>query len=853
MFEAGSQAETIEAARSGSELSSPDGVLVPAAQLFRSLAPQALRAQWQAAAGLQKNLPPFDELSLDGRGGLGENVALIGSSGDSEPVILRAGKGFESWLGRPANGLAVSALSIDRKRALQELYDEAAAQNSPVQSVAYGVVDGLVCVYDLVALPLSSTPQTRRCMVYIQERQQSFSLVETIFQATDDGLLALAVIRDHAGVPSDFVIAALNQGAARIMQGTVESLRGQRLSDMSKALQSESIFARILSIFTRGGRERFELECPLDHMKHLRVGVVAMGDLVAITLTDISAIKAQENSFRLLFDSNPVPMWVHCTKTLRFLAVNDAALALYGYSRNVFLSMTLLDIVPPGRRDAVKESILNHEKAQGEFGRPSRYLTADGSLIDVLTSSRPISFQGRLAQLAATMDVTEKCRAEARIIYMARHDALTGLANRTLFHERLEEAIGRVRRGRAMIAIHCLDLDRFKEVNDTLGHPAGDKLLVAAASRLRSCVRESEVVARLGGDEFAILQLGLKGPHEASALAERIEKVMSEPYEIDGREILTGASAGVALAPADGESADQLLKNADMALYQAKESGRNTFRFFEPSMDARLRARQRLERDLRNALHNGEFELFYQPLVSFKTGAISGFEALLRWRSPERGLVSPAEFIPLAEETGLIVPLGEWVLRQACAEAVKWPGDLRIAVNLSPVQFKKGNLPQVVCSTLASAGLLPERLELEITESVLLEESKSNLATLRHLRALGVAISMDDFGTGYSSLSYLRSFPFDKIKIDRSFVAGLTENGECKAIVRAITRLALNLGIPTLAEGVETEAQRELLRHEGCAEMQGYVFCKPVPSCELPGLLAEHFLPAGPGDYQLSA
>jgi predicted signal transduction protein with EAL and GGDEF domain len=358
------------------------------------------------------------------------------------------------------------------------------------------------------------------------------------------------------------------------------------------------------------------------------------------------------------------------------------------------------------------------------------------------------------------------------------------------------------------------------------------------ADRLRKCLRDCDMVARFGGDEFAVLQIGLAGPHEASDLGDRLVTLLSEPYDIDGQQGVIGASVGIALAPADGESAEQLLRNADIALYQAKEDGRRVFRFFEPGMDARLRARRALESDLRKALSAGEFELYYQPLVTLETGVISGFEALLRWHHPVRGMVAPAEFIPVAEEIGLIVPIGEWVLHQACAEAAAWPDDLKVAVNLSPVQFKKGNLPQLVLATLASTGLPAARLELEITESIFLANSETNLATLRRLRVLGVGISMDDFGTGYSGLSYLRAFPFDKIKIDRSFISELGESTDCMAIIKAITNLGSSLGIPTLAEGAETEKQFAQLREAGCTEMQGYSFSRPVPAREIAGLLS---------------
>jgi predicted signal transduction protein with EAL and GGDEF domain len=386
-----------------------------------------------------------------------------------------------------------------------------------------------------------------------------------------------------------------------------------------------------------------------------------------------------------------------------------------------------------------------------------------------------------------------------------------------------------------------------------LGHPAGDKLLVAVADRLRTCLRDCDMIARFGGDEFAVLQVGLAGAPEAGALADRIVTLLSEPYDIDGQQSVIGASVGIALAPADGETSDQLLRNADIALYQAKEDGRRIVRFFEPGMDARLRARRTLELDLRNGLAVGEFEIYYQPLVTLETGVICGFEALLRWHHPLRGMVAPGEFIPLAEETGLIVPIGEWVLRQACAEAAAWPDDLKVAVNLSPVQFKKGNLPQVVFATLASAGLPAARLELEITESIFLANSDTNLATLRRLRALGVGISMDDFGTGYSGLSYLRAFPFDKIKIDRSFISELGESADCMAIIKAITNLGSNLGIPTLAEGVETKKQLAWLREAGCTEMQGYLFSRPVPASEIAELLSPHRICRQADPYLLSA
>jgi diguanylate cyclase (GGDEF)-like protein len=451
----------------------------------------------------------------------------------------------------------------------------------------------------------------------------------------------------------------------------------------------------------------------------------------------------------------------------------------------------------------------------------------------VLTYARRLAFVNKHTILVAVVDVTERKHAEARIAYMAHHDALTDLPNRVLFNERLNELLARTPQQGESLAVHCLDLDHFKGVNDTLGHPIGDELLKTVAQRLRQALRGSDMVARLGGDEFAVVQFPLRSPDEASALANKLIELVSRPYEVHGHEFVVGASIGIALAPNDGTASDILLRNADMALYRAKAEGRGTAHFFEPEMDRRIQARRMLELDLRKAFANGEFELFYQPLINLNTDSVSGFEALLRWRHPERGMVTPAEFIPLAEEIGLIVPLGEWVLRQACSEAVRWPGGLKVAVNLSPLQFRNRGVVKAVVNALAYSQLAPNRLELEITESVLLGETDANLATLHQLREIGVSISMDDFGTGYSSLSYLRCFPFDKIKIDRSFVKELSERPDCVAIIRAVAGLGLSLGIATTAEGIETTEQLERVRAEGCTEVQGYLFSPPRPASEL--------------------
>ncbi|MGH6923147.1 MAG: putative bifunctional diguanylate cyclase/phosphodiesterase [Propylenella sp.] len=438
--------------------------------------------------------------------------------------------------------------------------------------------------------------------------------------------------------------------------------------------------------------------------------------------------------------------------------------------------------------------------------------------------------------VATHQDITDRRRAEAKIAHMARHDTLTDLPNRTSFRAALEDSLRRAGEGEG-VAVLCLDLDRFKTVNDTLGHHIGDLLLLDVAGRLKRCLRAGDTVARLSGDEFAVVQVCAQPSIDATALARRIVAEIEKPYELDGHQVVVGASIGIAVAPGDGSDADRLMKSADMALYRAKADGRGTFRFFEPAMDAHIQARRRLESDLRRALADGEFELHYQPIVNAVTGGITTCEALIRWNSPKRGVVSPAEFVPLAEEIGLIVPIGEWVFRRACADAVSWPSDVKLAVNLSPVQLRSANVVPAIKAALAESGLPAKRLEIEITETVLMTDSEATLAKLHQLRDLGAEISMDDFGTGYSSLSYLRKFPFDRIKIDRSFIHDMTRHDDSFAIVRAVSALGRSLGMATTAEGVETAEQLDRVRLEGCTEAQGYLFSAPKPAIEIADLL----------------
>jgi diguanylate cyclase (GGDEF)-like protein len=445
-----------------------------------------------------------------------------------------------------------------------------------------------------------------------------------------------------------------------------------------------------------------------------------------------------------------------------------------------------------------------------------------------------------LARLATSFNemVGKIVEREQRITQLAFNDVLTGLPNRTMFQQQLEQLFRGSEGSGSLFALHCLDLDQFKVINDTLGHPAGDALLVETAHRLRHAAR-GHFVGRLGGDEFVVLQSVGEDRDSIDRLAREILGAITRSVMIDGNEIVSSTSIGIAIAPDDGRDSGMLLRNADLALYRAKEAGRGTYAFFEESLNQRAQERRQLESDLRVAVDRGEFELHYQPLFDLEHNCICSFEALIRWNHPKRGLISPVDFIPVAEDTGLIVPIGAWVIREACAQAARWPEQVRIAVNVSPVQFHRGALHETILRALAASGLAPGRLEVEITESIFLEGSETTLRLLHALRALGVRVALDDFGTGYSSLSYLQSFPFDKLKIDRSFIHNLLTREGASAIVRAITELANALNIETTAEGVEETAQLMELRAHGCSSVQGFLFAEPMASSDVDRLFKE--------------
>jgi len=538
---------------------------------------------------------------------------------------------------------------------------------------------------------------------------------------------------------------------------------------------------------------------------------------------------------RQIIDHIPSQITVKDARDRRYLLVNRVAEEMFGRSREEIVGKTAYELYPKAAAEIItrddtrtlqtNDRLFLDEHAWKTQALGLRYITTRRiGIRDEAGDPRYI--------IAVVEDVTERRRAVETIAHLAHYDALTDLPNRVLFREQIECELQHAKAG-GKFALLYIDIDEFKGINDSLGHQVGDELLKTIADRIRGCIKREDLIARLGGDEFAVIRTGINSTADVVAFIAGIHEAIRRPCQCLGHQLSTDASIGVALAPQDGVELDQLIKNADLAMFAAKADGRRTYRFFEPAMNASAVARLTMEQDLRQAVADGGFEIHYQPLVDLRSGRVSGCEALLRWRHPERGMISPAEFIPVAEDTGLIKELGGWVLRTACTEAATWPGHIRLAVNVSPVQLQSQTLALRIAGALAASGLEPSRLEIEITEAVLIRDDEAALATLHQLRAIGVRIALDDFGTGFSSLSYLKRFPFDKIKIDRCFVSDISEADGASSIVQAVVNIAAALHMTTVAEGVETEQQRALLRTLGCTEMQGYLFSAAKPADEV--------------------
>ena len=552
----------------------------------------------------------------------------------------------------------------------------------------------------------------------------------------------------------------------------------------------------------------------------------------------LGELERTQTFLNTIFENVPVTIYVKDARDGRYILVNRAAEKLWGKGRDEALGKTAHELFSPSAADAIAardlEFLRSRQRTLSHLMH--RVEMPDGS--SRLVISKRLAIYGEDNEprylLGVIEDITESERANEKITFMAHHDLLTGLANRALFKERIEQARARLHQHGEAFSILMIDLDHFKDVNDTLGHQVGDALLKAVAERLQATLCETDVLARLGGDEFAILQPAPANHHAAAVdLANRILESVAKPFEIEGAMLTVGASIGIGQAPGDGTELNDLMKKADLALYRQKSDGRNGYRFFDDQMMADFDARHRLGNELRNAIHNNELDLHYQRIVDATTRRPCAAEALIRWNRPGRGNVTPDEFIPLAEENGLIVPIGEWVLLRACQDAVNWPDHIKVAVNLSPVQFKKANLFDVILFALVESGLPPERLELELTELILIENHTEILPTIRQLKNLGVSIVLDDFGTGYSSLRYLTMFPFNKIKIDQSFTRDMTKRAECAAVISSVLTIGRILDISVTAEGVETEQQFTALRAAGVNTVQGYLFGRPCPGSQL--------------------
>jgi diguanylate cyclase (GGDEF)-like protein/PAS domain S-box-containing protein len=784
---------------------------------------------WQAAR-INTPLPSYEDFTLGNMGRFADEIAVIHCLPGQPPRMLRAGKLVRSII-RLSDGVTpdLGHVPFVFRQAIMSAIGRSRYDGAPSLTLCRWLIESMVSTVEIVAFPLSCRWNGEYFLLMMRPRKAQLNLPKLLINASQQGILGLSPVMSDEGRPSDFYILSINDAAARFLGAQPERLQFTLLSQAFVRLDIADLPDGLLRAAKGEPIEPFELAYELEgNPLALQVGVNAADGILAVTLTDIRELKNRVTLFRSLFDDNPAPMYVRAHGEEGFLNVNEAALRLYGYEREKFLKLGVSDITIEAEDEELHEAGLRHR-------------TADGRALDVIEYSSEVMVEGRPATLSTIMDITERRRAEAHVTYLAHHDPLTGAANRTVFTREIERAAAKLAEGGRAFGVLMIDLDDFKVINDTLGHAAGDAVLVEVTKRLKKRLRDGDIVARLGGDEFAVFAPGLESREQIEVLARRIGQELALVTHIENRPVRISVSIGGAVAPVDATEADDLMRCADLALYRAKASTKGVVRFFEPEMDAQVSNRRALEMDLRNADVASQFEAHFQPIISVKTGKLCGFEALMRWRHPARGMVSPGEFIPIAEETGQINRLGRWMLREACQQAASWPDPLVVAVNVSPVQFRSEGLFEAIDEALRESGLAPSRLEIEITESVLLDDSADNLALLRRLRARGMRIALDDFGTGYSSLHYLKQFPFNRLKIDRSFVREIENSPESLAIVRAIIGLGASLGIDTTAEGVETAAQLETLRAEQCGELQGFLFSPPVAPANIAGIIGAFF------------
>ncbi len=631
-----------------------------------------------------------------------------------------------------------------------------------------------------------------------------------------------SIVHEEAEVVFD------NTGKAIQMDGTVQDITERKRMEKALMVLNNTLEQRIAERTASLVKANKELKIEIEERKRIE-----------------EALYDSEEQYRLLFESNPHPMWVYDLETLSFLAVNTAAISHYGYSREEFLAMTLKDIRPFEDIPALLDSV-SRVGSGFDMAGIWRHRKKDGGIIYVEINSHTITFAGRHAEVVLANDVTERKWMEEKIKHMAFHDALTSLPNRILFNDRLTQALAHAHRMNEMFAVLFLDVDRFKGINDALGHTTGDLLLREIADRLKSCVRDQDTVARLAGDEFTLLVLGITQAEHVIDIACKILGAFKQSWMISKHELYITASIGIALYPTNGEDAETLLKNADAAMYYAKEQGRNNYQFYTPAMHARTFEKMKLETSLRRALDREEFVVYYQPLVNISTGQVVGMEALVRWRHPDRGLLLPEEFLALSENTRIIVFIDELVLYTVCAQIKVWQDagfqPLRVAVNISAHTFQQPKFVETVMSVLQKTGLDPHLLGLEITEGIAMQDIEATIQKLDTLSGLGIQISIDDFGTGFSSLYYLKKFPIHKLKISQHFVNGIVTDHNDKVIVSSVIALAQSLRFKVVAEGVENEEQLIFLKQRQCDEMQGYLFCKPLPA-EAFGKMSEHEMP----------